>query len=138
MTVTDTVSTATRRAHLRSDVALAARVLPTHYPLGTFIAVNPLAGLEAMPFEQAIRRAGDLYGMPATLAPNTFRELYRAGGRITDDDLDAAIIRRYPQSARPADAAARRARGPAGDIVEGRSAARARADRTRASLSDVR
>ena len=95
MTVTDTVSTATRRAHLRSDVALAARVLPTHYPLGTFIAVNPLAGLEAMPFEQAIRRAGDLYGMPATLAPNKFRELYRAG-RITDDDLDAAIIRRYP------------------------------------------
>ncbi len=31
-----------RRARLRSDVALAARVVPTHYPLETFIAVNPL------------------------------------------------------------------------------------------------
>ena len=35
----------TRRAQLRGDVALAARILPTHYPLETFIAVNPLAGL---------------------------------------------------------------------------------------------
>ncbi|AKK27379.1 DUF2309 domain-containing protein [Mycobacterium sp. EPa45] len=95
MTVTDTATVDTRRAHLRSDVALAARVLPTHYPLSTFIAVNPLAGLETMPFEQAIRRAGDLYGMPGTLALQEFRELHRAG-RITDDDLDAAISRRYP------------------------------------------
>ena len=41
----------TRRARLRSDATLAARVVPTHYPLETFIAVNPLAGLESMPFE---------------------------------------------------------------------------------------
>ena len=42
-----------RRAQLRSDVSIAGRLLPTHYPLETFIAVNPLAGLEGMPFEQA-------------------------------------------------------------------------------------
>ncbi|BBY60419.1 DUF2309 domain-containing protein [Mycolicibacterium sarraceniae] len=84
-----------QRARLRSDVAIAARVLPTHYPLETFIAVNPLAGLEGMPFELAIRRAGDLYGMPGTLPLHTFRNLHMAG-RITDADLDAALLRRYP------------------------------------------
>lgn len=84
-----------QRARLRSDVTLAARVLPTHYPLETFIAVNPLAGLETMPFEQAIRRAADLYGTPGTLPLGTFRELHRQG-RITDADLDAALLRRFP------------------------------------------
>ena len=38
---------AEQRSSLRSDITIAARVLPTHYPLETFIAVNPLAGLEA-------------------------------------------------------------------------------------------
>ncbi|ORV89179.1 DUF2309 domain-containing protein [Mycolicibacterium iranicum] len=84
-----------RRARLRSDVRIAARVLPTHYPLDTFIAVNPLAGLQAMPFEQAVRRAGDLYGTPGTLREAVFRKLYREG-RITDADLDRTLLRRYP------------------------------------------
>ena len=84
-----------RRAQLRSDVSLAGRLLPTHYPLETFIAVNPLAGLEGMPFEQAIRRAGDLYGMRGTLHERDFRECHQAG-RITDGDLDRALVRRYP------------------------------------------
>lgn len=66
-----------------------------HYPLETFIAVNPLAGLEDMPFEQAIRRAGDLYGMTGTLGEAAFRGLH-AEGRITDADLDRALTRRYP------------------------------------------
>ncbi len=85
----------TRRAQLRTDVTLAARVVPTHYPLETFIAVNPLAGLEGLPFEQAIRRAGDLYGTPGTLGEPAFRRQYRQG-RITDADLDRALLGRYP------------------------------------------
>lgn len=89
------------RARLRTQITLAARVLPTHYPLETFIAVNPIAGLEGMPFEQAIRRAGDLYGMSGTLGEQAFRALH-AGGRITDADLDRALVRRYPNlSAEP-------------------------------------
>ena len=81
-------------------------MLPTHYPLETFIAVNPLAGLEGMPFEQAIRRAGDLYGMPGTLGQEAFRSFYR-DGRITDADLDRALQRRYPNLADAARAPAR-------------------------------
>ena len=95
MTTMTTTAPDSRRAQLRSDVRLAARVLPTHYPLDTFIAVNPLAGLETMPFEQAIRRAGDLYGMRGTLPQSAFRSLYRQG-RISDADLDRALARRYP------------------------------------------
>jgi hypothetical protein len=96
MTITYAESVvAERRSRLRSDITLAARVVPTHYPLETFIAVNPLAGFEALPFEQAVRRAADLYGTRGTLSESTFRELYRAG-RITDTDLDKALTRRYP------------------------------------------
>ncbi|WP_156686323.1 DUF2309 domain-containing protein [Mycobacterium sp. Marseille-P9652] len=93
--VADQLTTDTHRAQLRSEVALAARVLPTHYPLETFIAVNPLSGLESLPFEQAVRRAGDLYGGAGVLDEVTYRELYRAG-RITDADLESALRMRYP------------------------------------------
>jgi len=86
---------AEQRSRLRTEVTLAARVLPTHYPLETFIAVNPLAGFENLPFEQAVRRAGDLYGTRGTLTEEAFRTAYRAG-RITDADLDQALGRRHP------------------------------------------
>ncbi len=83
------------RAQLRSEVNIAARVIPTHYPLETFIAVNPLAGLESMPFEQAIRRAGDMYGVAGVLDETTYRDLYHRG-RITDVDLESTLRLRYP------------------------------------------
>ncbi|TRW78332.1 DUF2309 domain-containing protein [Mycolicibacterium sp. 018/SC-01/001] len=93
-----TTAVASRRAQLRTDIRLAARALPTHYPLGTFIAVNPLAGLQTMPFEQAVRRASDVYGMSGTLTEDLFRAFYRQG-RITDADLDAVLMRRHPNLA---------------------------------------
>ncbi|MEO9239790.1 MAG: putative inorganic carbon transporter subunit DabA, partial [Jatrophihabitantaceae bacterium] len=85
-----------RRARLRSDVSLAARVLPTHYPLTTFIAVNPLDGLRHLPFHAAAQRAGELYGARATLPEAAYRR-YHAQGRITDLDLEAVLTRRYPR-----------------------------------------
>jgi hypothetical protein len=94
-TAADRISIDTHRAQLRSEVSLAARVIPTHYPLETFIAVNPLAGLESMPFEQAVRRAGDLYGIQGVLDETAYRDLYRRG-RITDTDLESALRQRYP------------------------------------------
>jgi len=94
-TLADHVSTDILRAQLRSEIRLAARVIPTHYPVETFIAVNPLAGLESMPFEQAVQRAGDLYGVGGVLDEAAYRDLYRRG-RITDADLDAALRLRYP------------------------------------------
>ncbi len=97
-TVSDNVLTeftASRRAQLRSEVTLAARVVPTHYPLETFIAVNPLAGLESMPFDQAVRRIGDLYGVAGLPDEETYRDLYRCG-RITAADVESALRLLYP------------------------------------------
>ena len=82
------------RSRLRSNVAVAARILPTHYPLRTFIAVNPLEGLRHLRFETAAFRAGELYGARATLSEGAYRDYY-AQGRITSDDLDHALCRRY-------------------------------------------
>ena len=96
--MTTTENTEIRRARLRSDITLAARAVPTHYPLETFIAVNPLAGLEGMPFEQAIRRSADLYGMPGTLRESAFRALHR-DGRITDGDVEQILAQRFPNLA---------------------------------------
>ncbi|WP_310774629.1 DUF2309 domain-containing protein [Mycobacterium sp. Z3061] len=93
--VAEHVSIDALRAQLRSEVNLAARVVPTHYPLETFIAVNPLAGLEGMPFEQAVLRAGDLYGVAGLLDETAYRDLYHRG-RITDADLESALRLRYP------------------------------------------
>lgn len=87
--------TAADRAQVRTEIGLAAKVLPAHYPLATFIAVNPLAGLEAMPFEQAVRRAGDLYGIRGTLPEGRFRNLYEQG-RISGSDIDRVLTRRFP------------------------------------------
>ncbi len=50
MTVTDTVSAATRRAQLRSDVSLAARVLPHALSTGNLHRGQPVgrAGSHAL------------------------------------------------------------------------------------------
>ena len=82
-----------RRARLRVDVSLAGRVLATNWPLSTFIAVNPLAGLEDRPFGAAVDQMGELLGARGTLSELQFRRLY-AGGRIQHADLRAALHRR--------------------------------------------
>jgi len=84
-------------ARLVALVRRAATVLPTSWPLETFIAVNPLAGLEELPFEEAGHRSAALYGAPATLPADEFRRLYDAG-RIRRDDLLAAAADRVDLS----------------------------------------
>jgi len=76
-------------ARLAALVRRAAAVLPTMWPLETFIAVNPLSGLEHLPFEDAGDRGEAVFGAPATLPEAAYRRLY-ASGRITRNDLVAA------------------------------------------------
>ncbi len=94
MTTTDITGPAARAA-LRSAVVLAGRVLPVHHPLRSFIAVNPLGGLEGRTFPEALREAGDWYGTRGTLSEPDFRAAYRAG-RVTDGDITAVLTHRYP------------------------------------------
>ncbi|MGE5407007.1 MAG: DUF2309 domain-containing protein [Syntrophothermus sp.] len=86
------------RAALRADLALAARILAPTWPLGTFIAVNPLGGLEERPFEEAVDVAGEVLGARGTLEEELFRRAAEAG-RVSEDDLRQALRRRHPELA---------------------------------------
>ena len=86
---------AARRAGLQADVTIAARILTPAWPIDTFIAVNPLGGLENQPFDAAIRRAGEAFGARGVLGEEDFRDAHGAG-RITDRDLLTALARSPP------------------------------------------
>ena len=77
-------------ARLVTLVRRAAAVLPTTWPLETFIAVNPLAGFEDLPFEDGGLAAADIFGAAPTLDEATFRQLY-ATGTIDDGALRVAV-----------------------------------------------
>lgn len=85
-----------RRARIRSDVNIAASILARSWPLETFIAVNPLAGLEELEFDEAIRVAGESIGARGTLAEPLFRRALEEG-RVSDSDLLRALSRRFPE-----------------------------------------
>ncbi|MCY7372604.1 MAG: DUF2309 domain-containing protein [Spirochaetaceae bacterium] len=88
-------SPAQARAILRADVTVAARIVAPLWPVETFIAVNPLGGLESVPFATALQVAGDVLGARGTCEEPTFRAMHRAG-RIKDADLHQALARRLP------------------------------------------
>ncbi|MDR7103629.1 DUF2309 domain-containing protein [Croceicoccus sp. BE223] len=85
----DTLLTRTEIAGL---VALAARTVPPMWPLESAIAVNPLAGFEDRPFEEAVRHAAALFGARESLPLSLWRRIYQ-GGRIERRALRDAAIR---------------------------------------------
>ncbi len=97
MTTTTTPATAALHAQLRSTVAIAARAISTPWPLQTFIAQNPLAGLEHESFSRAVALAGDRFGARGTLDESEFRAAH-AAGRITDVDLLASLSMLHPEA----------------------------------------
>lgn len=84
-------------ARLRAEVALASVIVAPHWPIESFIAVNPLGGLEDVPFAAALARAGDVFGARGTLTETEFRDCH-AAGRVTDADLDTVLLERVPQA----------------------------------------
>ncbi len=88
------------RASLRAEVALASDVLVPAWPISSFIAVNPLGGLEEFGFEEATRRAAAAMGTRGHLDESHFRAL-AADGRITEADLGVALRRRHPEALEP-------------------------------------
>jgi hypothetical protein len=104
------------RARLRAEVAHAARVLAPTWPIETFVAVNPLGGLEDRPFEDAVEVAGRVLGARGTLPEPAFREAW-AGGRVTDADLLGALARRHPAVLAAGELALGGTTVPAADVV---------------------
>lgn len=89
-----------RRAAIRGWVAVAGRAISPHYPLETFIARNPLADYEHLPYEEALRAVAREHGILLTRAEAEFREMH-AAGRITDEDLVAALHVVVPEARTP-------------------------------------
>ena len=78
------------RMELRSYVELAGEVISQYWPMRTFIHHNPLHGLEALPFDQAVERGALLFGGRAYLDNDIFRS-YVKSGRIRAEDLLTAL-----------------------------------------------
>lgn len=93
------------RSEVAGLVALAARTVAPLWPLESAIAVNPLSGLEDLPFEEAVTRARTLFGARGSLPLVLWRRLL-AAGHIEPKALNDAAIRHLggviPASARMA------------------------------------
>lgn len=76
--------------HIGPMVDEAAKILAPLWPIRTFIARNPLMGLDDRPFHEAVHQGYELLGRRGYLSEHQFVEFYHAG-RITDDDLDRAL-----------------------------------------------
>ncbi len=78
------------RARLLAQVDEAARVVAPLWPLGTFVALNPLWDLREAPFHEAVAYAGEMLGIAGYPSPALFARAY-ADGRVTAADLRAAL-----------------------------------------------
>lgn len=81
------------RTEVAGLVALAARTVPPVWPLESAIAVNPLAGFEDVPFEQAVKLAAQRFGARRNLPISQWRKLL-AAGKLDERTLRDAAIQR--------------------------------------------
>lgn len=79
-----------QRMELRSYVQLAGDVVALYWPMRTFIHHNPLHGLEALPFEQAVQRGRQLFGGNGYMSNKEYRRHFESG-RIAQEDLHDAL-----------------------------------------------
>lgn len=71
---------------LRSRIRLSLELIPSAWPLKTFIHHNPLHGLENLSFEDAVAQGTSLFGGRGYPGPDVYRAEIR-DGRITMADL---------------------------------------------------
>jgi uncharacterized protein len=80
-----------RHTELLADVSRAAEIIAPLWPLTSFVAVNPLLGLQSLAFDDATAVARRWLRARTHLTLAAFREAH-ARGAITDADLRRAII----------------------------------------------
>ncbi|HEV2767628.1 MAG TPA: DUF2309 domain-containing protein [Acidimicrobiales bacterium] len=80
-----------RHTELLADVSKAAEIIAPLWPLTSFVAVNPLLGLQHLPFDDATAVARRWLRARTHLTLAAFRDAH-ARGAITDADLRRAII----------------------------------------------
>ena len=82
-----------RGQRLSAALAHVAHLLPMQGPIGVFVHHNTLHAFQHLPFHEALATASATFETEAYLPESRFRELYRRG-RITDEDLKAALAER--------------------------------------------
>jgi uncharacterized protein YbcC (UPF0753/DUF2309 family) len=75
---------------LRALIKLASEIVAYYWPMRAFVHHNPLHGLEDIPFEEAVRRAGQWLGGSPYLPNDVFRGYFR-DGRIQGRHVDGAL-----------------------------------------------
>src|SRR5262245_54227818 len=75
---------------LLTAIEHAAHLLPAQGPITVFIHHNTLHAFEDLPFEEAVVRAGRLFGCEPFLPKARYREELR-DGRIVRDDVEAVL-----------------------------------------------
>ena len=89
-------SKSSRLDRLLRAVELGAHLLPRQGPIGVFVHHNTLHAFEHLPFEEAVKQAGQLFGAEPYMSEASYRaELAR--GRIQLVDVDA-VLDREPDS----------------------------------------
>jgi len=92
--VATTTPDAARSAQIRADVARAGRIIAPLWPLSSFVAVNPVGGLEADGFDRAANDARRWLRGRTHLSLAQYRADLR-DGLINEDNLIEAIHLRF-------------------------------------------
>jgi uncharacterized protein len=87
-----------RPTALLAEISEAAEIIAPLWPLSSFVAVNPLLGLQHLPFDDATAVARRWLRARTHLTLAAFRETY-GRGVITDADLRRAILEVDPKLA---------------------------------------
>jgi len=75
---------------LVATIHAAAALLPAQGPITSFVFLNPLQGLEHLPFDEAVQQGADLLGCEPYLSEERYAAK-REAGRIGPHDLEAVI-----------------------------------------------
>ena len=75
---------------LRAAIGRAAHLLPAQGPITVFIHHNTLHAFEELPFDEAVRRGGEVFGCEPYLSEDRYRAKLRKG-RIRVSDLEAVL-----------------------------------------------
>ena len=78
------------KARLLAQIENAAECITPFWPLKTFIAANPLAGFEKLPFDEAIKTGAKLFGGNG-LPTRAMGQTALAQGKIDKDALKAVL-----------------------------------------------
>jgi len=81
----------TDNTELLAEISMAAEIIPPLWPLTSFVAVNPLLGLQHLPFDDATAVARRWLRARTHLTLAGFRQAHERGA-TTDADLRRAII----------------------------------------------